>query len=176
MSISRNGILVVIALVCAVLIALPASAAPPLHRLTCGGWGVSGDSTWETTDIVGDTVHFTCAAVQTADGTWAGEGTFRGTLDGAPIRVHYRDVDGGMVFGTAPWRTAGFWGYAEVTCMGRTSTEHFSMTFAQDSRTRPNLIGGTVMTIGQPGTDASLSWWVAEGYGGYIGGGAITID
>ena len=147
----------------------------PLHRLTCGGWGVSGDTTWETTDIVGDTVHFTCAAVQNADGTWTGEGTFRGNLDGAPITVHF-DVDGGMVFGTAPWRVAGIWGYAEVTYLGGTSTEHFTMTFAQDSRTRPNLIGGTVMTIGTPGTDEYHSWWVGEGYGGYIRGGAIRID
>ena len=175
MSISKNGILVMIALVCAVLFALSASAAPPLHRLTCGGWGVSGDSEWETTDIVGDTVHFTCAAVQNADGTWTGEGTFRGNLDGAPITAHL-DVDGGMVFGTAPWRTAGLWGDAEVTCLGGRSTEQFFMTFAQDSRTRPNLIGGTVMTLGRPGADEHLSWWVAEGYGGYIGGGAINID
>jgi hypothetical protein len=176
MSLLRNGILVVIALVCAVLFALPASAAPPLHRVTCGGWGVSGDSTWETTDIVGDTVHFTCAGIQTADGTWRGEGTFRGNLDGAPITVHL-DVDNGLVFGTtSPWRVAALWGDAEVSYRGSTSTEHFSMTFAQDSRTRPNLIGGTVMTLQRPGTDEYLSWWVAEGYGGFIRGGAITID
>jgi len=169
------GILVAIALVCAALLALPASAAPPLHRLTCGGWGVSGAPTWDTSAIVGDTVHFTCAGVQMADRMWTGEGTFRANLDGAPIAAHL-DIDNGMVFGTAPWRTAGLWGYAEVTYMGVTSTEQYTMTFAQDSSTRPNALGGVVMSLGRPGTSEYHSWWVAEGYGGDVLGGAISID
>ena len=175
MSLSRNGILVAIALVCAVLFALPASAAPPQHRVAVGGWGVSGDSTWETTDVVGDTVHFTCAAVQRADGgPWAGEGTFRGTLDGAPITVHL-DVDGGILLGTEPWRVASLGGDARVSYMGVTSTERFAMTIARDSRLRPNRIGGAVILLGTQGTGEPHSWWVAEGYGGSILGGAITI-
>jgi hypothetical protein len=175
MRLSRPAILVLIAFACAVLLALPASAAPPLHRVAGAGWGVSGDPTWQTGAIVGDTVHFTCAGIQSADGAWTGEGTFHGNLDGAPIAAHL-DVDNGMVFGTAPWRTAGLWGYAEVTYMGVTSTEQYTMTFAQDSSRRPNALGGVVMSLGRPGTSEYHSWWVAEGYGGSIGGGAISID
>lgn len=175
MRLTKTGIIIAIALACTVMCAVPASAAQPLHRLTCGGWGVSGDPTWQTDAIVGDTVHFTCAGVQKADGTWTGEGTFRGNLDGAPIAAHF-DVENGMVFGTSPWRVAGLWGYAEVSYQGVTSTEQYTMTFAQDSSRRPNALGGAVMNLGRPGTDEYHSWWVAEGYGGYIGGGAISID
>ncbi len=71
---------------------------------------------------------------------------------------------------------AGLWGYARVTYMGGTSTEPYSMTFAQDSSRRPNALGGAVMSLGRPGTDEYHSWWVAEGYGGCIRGGAISID
>jgi hypothetical protein len=175
MSISRNGILIVIALVCAAVFVLPASAAQPLHRLTCGGWGVSGDSEWETTDVVGDTVHFTCAAQQNAGDTWAGGGTFRGTLDGAPITVHF-DIDGGIIFGAEPWRVASVWGDAEVSYMGGTSTERFAMSIAKDSRQRPNRIGAAVFILGTQGTGEPHTWWVDEGHGGYIRGGAINID
>ncbi|MEN6343276.1 MAG: hypothetical protein ABFC89_12055 [Methanospirillum sp.] len=172
MSISRNGIPVLIALVCAVLIALPASAAPPLHRVAGGGWGVTRDDTGTNTDVAGDTVHFTCAAIQGADGAWSGEGTFSGHLDGAPIRAHYV-VDRGTTYTGPMFRDANLWGEAEVSYRGVTSTQPFFMLVLQDATGKPNNNLVTAIFLGEEGTDF-FHWWPI--FNGGMRGGAINID
>ena len=63
-------------LVALALFAVPALAAPPLHKVTYGGWGVTGNQPFATDDVIGSTVHFAGQAQQAADGTWTGQGTF----------------------------------------------------------------------------------------------------
>lgn len=177
MSISKPGILVVIALVCAVLFALPASAAAPLHRVAGGGWGVTGNDVGTDTDVAGDTVHFTCAAVQGADGAWRGEGTFRGHLDGAPIRMHLEFDDGTVDTSSAVFRDAYLYGDAEVWYLGVTSTRPFCLMLLQDATGRPNNILVAALLLGDDQAAGDSRWWLlSPGYGGPVLGGAVTID
>lgn len=174
MRLSRNGILVVIALVCAVLVcALPASAAPPLHRVAGGGWGVTGDDTGTNTDVAGDTIHFTCAAIQGADGVWRGEGTFRGHLDGAPIAMHL-EFDDGQVSKGAVFNSAYLYGNAEVSYLGVTSTRPFFLMLLQYTTGTPNNIVFTSLHIGETWGAADYHWWAV--YKGGMVGGAVNID
>jgi hypothetical protein len=71
---------------------------------------------------------------------------------------------------------ASVWGDAGVSYLGGTSTERFAMSIARDSSQRPNRIGAAVIILGTQGAGERHTWWVDEGHGGSILGGAITID
>jgi hypothetical protein len=177
MSISKTVVLVLVALVCAALLALPVSAAPPQHRVTGGGWGVTGNDVGTDTDVAGDTVHFTCAAVQDADGAWRGEGTFRGHLDGAPVAIRL-DIDDGTVHtSSAVYRDAYLYGDAEVSYLGGTSTRPFCLMLLQDATGKPNNILVAALLLGDDQVAGDFRWWLlSPGYGGPVLGGAVNID
>ena len=172
MNITKTAILILIALACAALVALPASAAPPLHRVAGGGWGVTGDDTGTDTDVAGDTIHFTCAAIEGADGVWRGEGTFRGHLDGASITMHLTFNDG-MVSKSAMYNSAYLYGNARVSYLGSTSTRPFLLMPLQEATGKPNNILYTALLLGEWGA-ADFHWWAV--YSGGMVGGAINID
>lgn len=177
MRLSKYGILFALALVCVTVFALPASAAPPLHRVAGGGWGVTGDDTGTDTDVAGDTVHFTCAAVQGADGDWRGEGTFRGHLDGAPVRIHLEFDDGTVGSSSAVYRDAYLYGDAEVSYLGVTSTRPFCLMLLQDATGKPNNILVAALLLGDDQAAGDFRWWLlSPGYGGPVLGGAVNID
>jgi hypothetical protein len=137
---------------------------------------VTGDDTSTDWDVAGDTIHFTCAAIQGADGAWRGEGTFRGHLDGAPVEMHL-DFDDGQVATPAVYNAAWLYGDAEVSCPGATSTRPFVLMFIQDAAGRPNNILFTALLLGddQDAPDYRV-WLLGPGYGGPILGGAVNID
>lgn len=94
----RRTILVIGVLVVLAFFAVPALAAPPQHKVTYGGWGVTEDFMGYPFAAIGDTVHFAGQAQQAADGTWKGEGTFMDT-NGTRFKAHLNVTSGWVMEG-----------------------------------------------------------------------------
>ncbi|WP_440951302.1 hypothetical protein [Methanosphaerula subterraneus] len=109
----KRAILVIAVLVVLALFAVPALAAPPQHKVTYGGWGVTEDFMGYPFAFIGDTVHFAGQAQQAADGTWTGEGTFMDT-NGTRLKAHL-NVTSGMLFEDTAGTYVGLMGDADVT-------------------------------------------------------------
>lgn len=94
----KKAILALAVLAVLALFTVPALAAHPIHTVTYGGWGVTGDDPSDHYDIIGSTVHFSGKAQQAADGTWTGKGIFMDpdSPDG-PVRCRLVVDDGTLI-------------------------------------------------------------------------------
>ncbi len=120
----RKVVIALAVLAACAAFAAPALAAPSGARAEWGGWGVTTDNPYTDFDVVGDTVHFAGQASlgdrvsPDYDSYYAkGQGIFKGTLDGDPIRIQMRPVEGAIRI--YPLDTfAIFDGLADVTYRG----------------------------------------------------------
>lgn len=118
------------------ILAAPALAAQPEEKVTWSGKAVTTDQyTGAAYPVIGDSVHFAGQA-RLAGGIWTGQGIFRGTLGGMPVKAklnveeaYYVVSDDGMYYDIA------LDGLAEMTYLG---TTYDDIEFQQVFRQAPN--------------------------------------
>jgi hypothetical protein len=166
----RRAILVIAVLVVLAFFAVPAIAAPPQHKVTYGGWGVTEDFMGYPFAVIGDTVHFAGQAQQAADGTWTGEGTFMDT-NGTRFKAHLNVTSGYWIVEDTEEPYVQLTGDADVTVDNvKIGTYPFMLVLG------PTFVGPQTYLLGiflNDPQDSPQVWFISGD--GNINGGPIKI-
>lgn len=134
-------LLVLVALMCLALVVAPASAAPPISRVSYHGSGITGPENLHANSVPNAAIKFSGTGFAYPDQLCTGQGSFEDTTNRIKVRLNNRQYTGWM----AP-QLAMLVGDAEVTVDGvRMPTQPFMLILDQhgDNRQWLSLEVGT---------------------------------
>jgi hypothetical protein len=157
----RKVLLLFSLLVALALVVVPAIAAPPVHKVTYSGQGITVDRESAIDDIIGNHVYFSGVATQAiadpqVDGIWKGQGSFMDKDKGLKAQLV---VD----HGTYCWGDFILNGNAEVTVdKVKVGTYPFDLRLELSDTGVPVSYELRILFSGSP----SIDWFVVNGIKG----------